>query len=94
MDHVIWLGGGCGSGKSSIARELAHPQPLRRRLRDREPAPREREVDGLPLPEDRLLPAHGRDDVKEQGLRRPERLLVIRERLIELEHREFGIVLR
>jgi hypothetical protein len=24
MDHVIWLGGGCGSGKSSIARELAH----------------------------------------------------------------------
>lgn len=24
MDHVIWLGGGCGSGKSSIARELVH----------------------------------------------------------------------
>lgn len=23
-DHVIWLGGGCGSGKSSIARELVH----------------------------------------------------------------------
>jgi hypothetical protein len=24
IDHVIWLGGGCGSGKSSIARELVH----------------------------------------------------------------------
>jgi hypothetical protein len=24
MDNVVWLGGGCGSGKSSIARELAH----------------------------------------------------------------------
>ena len=24
MDHVIWLGGGCGSGKSSIAREIVH----------------------------------------------------------------------
>ena len=24
MDNVLWLGGGCGSGKSSIARELTH----------------------------------------------------------------------
>jgi hypothetical protein len=24
MEHVLWVGGGCGSGKTSIARELAH----------------------------------------------------------------------
>ncbi len=24
MEHVLWLGGGCGSGKSTIARTLAH----------------------------------------------------------------------
>jgi len=24
MEHVLWLGGGCGSGKSTIARALAH----------------------------------------------------------------------
>lgn len=24
MDNVLWLGGGCGSGRSSIARELTH----------------------------------------------------------------------
>ncbi|HKF76557.1 MAG TPA: hypothetical protein VKF59_10480 [Candidatus Dormibacteraeota bacterium] len=29
MDHVLWLGGGCGSGKSSIARELTHRLDLR-----------------------------------------------------------------
>jgi hypothetical protein len=24
MDHVLWVGGGCGSGKTTISRELAH----------------------------------------------------------------------
>ena len=72
-----------------------HPRAQRRRepVEERQPPPRRREVDGVFSPAEREAPAERLGELGEQRLRQLHEVGVVGVRLVELEHREFGIVL-